>query len=457
MNEVKTSAVQELIARSKAAQKKFEFATQEQADAAARAICKLTYDNAEMLGNRAATETRMGNAADKVTKCRNKSALIWNSIKDKKTVGVINDLKEIRMLEIAKPMGVVASIVPSTNPVVTPMCNAAFALKTRNSIIFAPHPRAIECTKMLVEMYRGELAKLGLPEDLVLTLEHVAIEDSAELMSSADVVVATGGMGMVKSAYSSGKPAFGVGAGNVQCIVDDDVDLAEAAAKIVTGRTFDNGLICLCEQTAFVPASKYDAFIAEVEKIGGYYVSGDAELAKLREGIFPNGGPINRDIVGQSAVKIAEILGLDVPADTRVILTKGGALGADDVLCREKMCPVLNVIPYDTFENGVAGMVTNLENEGKGHSIAVHSNNPAHVEYAAIRCSVSRVVVNQPSGTTGGGSPTNGFTPTTTLGCGSWGNNSFSGNFNYVHLMNTTRVGYPLDESYLPNFEDAWK
>lgn len=456
MNDVKNGVVLSLIARSKAAQKKFAFATQAQADAAARAICKITYDNAEMLGNKAAVETRMGNAEDKVTKCRNKSALIWNNIKDKKTVGIINELKEIRMLEIAKPMGVVASIVPSTNPVVTPMCNAAFALKTRNSIIFAPHPRAIECTKLLVKMYRDALAELGLPEDLVLTLEYVSVEDSGLLMSESDVIVATGGMGMVKAAYSSGKPAFGVGAGNVQCIVDEDVDLADAAAKIVAGRIFDYGLICLGEQTVFVPASRYNAFIAEMEKNGAHYISDEKELEKLREGIFPGAGAINRDVVGQSAEKIAEILGLTVPTGTRVLLAKGRALGAGDVLSREKMCPVLTVMPYDTFEEGVAGMVTNLEHEGKGHSIAVHSNTPAHVEYAATQCSVSRVIVNQPSGTTGGGSPTNGFTPTTTLGCGSWGNNSFSGNFNYVHLMNITRVGYPLNESYLPDFSMAW-
>ena len=455
-NTENTLTVAELIARSKAAQKQIEFMTQEQADAAARAICKVTYDNAEMLGTMAAEETRMGNLNDKITKCRNKSALIWESMKGKKSVGVITRLDDIRMLEIAKPMGVVASIVPSTNPVVTPMSNSAAALKTRNAIIFAPHPRAVKCTKLLVEMYRGELKKLGLPEDLIQGLQVVSIQASGELMSGADVVVATGGMDMVRAAYSSGKPAYGVGAGNVQCIVDDDADMDEAAAKIVAGRTFDNGLICLGEQCAFIPASKFDQFIAAIEKQGGFYVSGAEALEKLSDGIFPNGGPINRDIVGQSAEKVAQILGLTVPAGTKVIVAKGRALGAGDDLCREKMCPVLTVMPYDTFEEGVAMMAANLENEGKGHSIAVHSNNPQHVEYAGIRCSVSRVVVNQPSGTTGGGSPTNGFIPTTTLGCGSWGNNSFSGNFNYTHLMNITRVGYPLEKSYLPDFAQAW-
>jgi succinate-semialdehyde dehydrogenase len=453
----KITTVKELVERSKAAQEKFAFATQEQADAAAHAICKVVYDNSIKLGTMAAEETRMGSIEDKITKCHMKSSLIWHSIKDKKTVGVIARLEDKRMMEIAKPMGVVASIVPSTNPVVTPMSNSAFALKTRNSVIFAPHPRAVECTKLLVEMFRAELAKLGLPEDLVLGLEQVSVEDSAELMSSADVIVATGGMGMVKAAYSSGKPAYGVGAGNVQCIVDNDADLADAAEKILIGRSFDNGLICLGEQTAFVPEAKFEAFIEELKKKGGYYIADEALTEKVREVIFPDGGMINRDVVGQNAVQIAAQIGLDVPSGTRVIVVKARALGHSDVLCREKMCPVLTVYPYSNFEDGVAMMVENLECEGKGHSIAVHSNTPEHVEYAAIQCSVSRVVVNQSAGTTGGGSPTNGFVPTTTLGCGSWGNNSFSGNFNYTHLMNITRVGYPYEESYLPDPELAWQ
>lgn len=449
--------VEELVVRSKAAQKQFEFATQEQADAAAKAICKVVYDHQQELGKLAAEETRMGKVEDKIAKCRNKSSQIWTSIKDRKSVGVINRLEDKRMLEIAKPMGVVASIVPSTNPVVTPMSNAAFALKCRNSVIFAPHPRAVKCTKLLVELFRAELAKLGLPEDLVLGLEHVSNEDSALLMSSADVVVATGGMGMVKAAYSSGKPAFGVGQGNVQTIVDRDADLGEAAEKIIIGRSFDNGLICLGEQTAFIPEEKYDAFVEEFRKHGGYYIDDDATADQLRECIFPHGGDISRDVVGLTAEQVAKLVGLEVPAGTRVLATKAKAIAQGDVLCREKLCPVLALMPYGAFEEGVAMMVQNLEYEGKGHSIGIHSNTPEHVEYAATQCSVSRVVVNQPSGTTGGGSPTNGFTPTTTLGCGSWGNNSFSGNFDMVHLMNITRVGYPLDQSWLTDPELAWQ
>ena len=449
-------SVAELVERSRTAQKSFEFATQEQADAAARAVCKVVYDNDVLLAELAVEESRMGNVPDKIAKCRNKSSLIWQSIKDAKTVGVIERHDDTRILEVAKPMGVVAAVIPSTNPIVTPMCNAAFALKTRNSVIFAPHPRGLRCSMLVAKLFQDELEKLGLPRDLVLSLEHVSLEDSGALMSAADITVATGGPGMVKAAYSSGKPSLGVGQGNVQCIVDADADMAEAAAKIVAGRSFDNGLICLGEQTAFVPAARYDEFVAGLVAAGAHYVDGPAQVAALREGLFPAGGPISRDVVGLSAPEVGAKLGLAVPAGARAIAVKVDAIGRAEDLCREKLCPVMAVHTYDTFEEGVACMVENLEFEGKGHSIAVHTNTPEHAEYAAIQCSVSRVVVNQPAGTTGGGSPLNGFTPTTTLGCGSWGNNSFSGNFSHTHLMNITRVSYPLDESYLPDPAEAW-
>ena len=448
--------VDELVARSRAAQKEIEFMTQEQADAAARAILKVVYDNAEELGPQAAVESRMGKKADKIAKCRNKSSLIWQFLKDKKSVGVIARDDEHHMYEVAKPMGVVAAVIPSTNPVVTPMCNAAYALKTRNSVIFSPHPRCIEITKKCVKLFQDELEKLGLPRDLVLGLEHVSLEDSAALMAAADIVVATGGPAMVKAAYSSGKPSLGVGQGNVQCIIDEDVDMSDAVEKVIVGRGFDNGLICLGEQTVFVPASKYDEFAKQASEHGAFYIDDPETVAKLREGLFPGNGPLSREVVGLTAHEVGEKLGIDVPEDARIIFVKVDAIGANEQLCREKLCPVCAVHTYEGWEQGVAYMVENLEFEGKGHSICVHSNDPEHVEYAAIQCSVSRCVVNQPAGTTGGGSPTNWFGPTTTLGCGSWGNNSFSGNFSYTHLMNITRVGYPLDESYMPDPSKVW-
>ncbi len=452
----KVQSVIDIVNIAKKAQEQFAFATQEQADAAAHAVLRVVYDNQVELGTMAFEETRMGDLNDKIAKCKNKSSQIWHSIKNEKTVGVINRIEEKKILEIAKPMGVVASIVPSTNPVVTPMSNAAFALKTRNAVVFAPHPRAVKLTNHIVNLFQAELEKLGLPKDLVQTVDVVSLDATTTLMSECDVIVATGGMGMVKSAYSSGKPAYGVGAGNVQVIVDTDADIADAAKKILQGRRFDNGLICLGEQTIFVQEEQMDEFIAEFTKVGGHYITDAADVEKLREGMFPEQGPISRDIVGQNAMKVAELSGLEVPEGTLVIAATASGLGHADVLCREKMCPVLNIMTYKTFEEGVAMMVENLEAEGKGHSVGIHSKNDAHIEYVGIQCCVSRCIVNQPTGTTGGGSPTNGFTPTTTLGCGSWGNNSFSGNLNYDHLMNITRVGYLKETSYLPDPAKAW-
>ncbi len=457
MSEDQVVSVKEIVARGKKAQEKFAFATQEQADAAAHAVLKVVYDNQVELGTMAFEETRMGDLNDKIAKCKNKSSQIWHSIKNEKSVGIINRDEEKKIIEIAKPMGVVASIVPSTNPVVTPMSNAAFSLKTRNAVVFAPHPRAVKLTAHLVTLFRAELAKLGLPEDLVQAVSEVSLETTTSLMAEADVIVATGGMGMVKSAYSSGKPAYGVGAGNVQVIVDTDADLADAAKKILQGRRFDNGLICLGEQTIFVQEEQMAQFIDEFNKVGGYYVTDATEVEKLREGVFPGQGPISRDIVGQNAMKVAELSGIEVPEGTLVIAATASGLGHADVLCREKMCPVLNIMSYKTFEEGVAMMVENLAAEGIGHSVGVHSNNDEHIEYVGTQCCVSRCIVNQPTGTTGGGSPTNGFVPTTTLGCGSWGNNSFSGNLNYTHLMNITRIGYLKSESYLPDPALAWE
>lgn len=453
------STVEDLIERSKKAQQKFEFATQEQVDAAAKAICKAVYDNAEMLGKLAVEDSRMGKVEDKVSKCIAKSSLIWKDMKGKKTVGIIGKDEEKHLYKVAKPMGVVASIIPSTNPVVTPMSNAAFAVKTRNSIIFAPHPRGIKCCHAVVTLFREALKKLGFPEDLVLEVDEVSMENSNKLMQLADVIVATGGMGMVKAAYSSGKPAYGVGQGNVQCIVDTDVDIKKVAANIVLGRGFDYGLICLGEQTAYIPVSIFDEFLKEFKAAGAYYVDDPEKVDIVRRGLFPEvGGPISRKVVGLSPAQIGKIIGLEgVPESAHVLAVHGTKPGCEDDLNREKMCPVINIIPYEgSFEDAVNMALINLDYEGKGHSVVVHSNTPAHVEYAALHCPVSRLVVNQPCGTTGGGSPTNGFTPTTTLGCGSWGNNSFSGNFTFKLLMNITRVGYPLEQSYLPDPAKAW-
>lgn len=447
--------IKELVQRSGNAQEKYAHATQEEADKAARAICKVVNDNAEYLAELAVKETGMGVYEDKITKCRTKSRLIWNNLKDKKSVGVLQYLADRKIAEVAKPMGVVCCIAPCTNPVVTPMSNCAFALKCRNSVIIAPHPRAKECTKVLTEMFRNELSKLGLPEDLILTVEEPSLQRSTLLMQAVDVIIATGGMGMVRSAYSSGRPAYGVGAGNVQCIIDKGVDYLRAAEDIILGRTFDNGIICLAEQSVIIPAEDRDKIIEALETKGAFLIN-RKQTARLREVLFPEGGAINKKVVGQSVEYIARLAEIRIPAGTKALLAEAEGAGKRDVLSREKMCPVLALYESGTFEEAVGIALQNLLGEGKGHSTVVHSQNEEHIGYAQEMLPVSRLIINQPSGTSGGGSWYNGYTPTTTLGCGTWGNNSISDNFNYTHLMNITRVGYKDENAAIPSDDEIW-
>ncbi|WP_032122345.1 aldehyde dehydrogenase family protein [Clostridium amazonitimonense] len=447
--------IDELIKRAKEAQGKFEEFSQEEVDKVVKAIAQVVYTRAEELAKMAIEETGMGVYDDKVLKNKGKSKLIWNNLKGKKSVGVIDEDREKSLIMVAKPMGVVAAVTPCTNPIVTPMCNAMFALKGRNAIVIAPHPRAKKCAKYIVELFNENISKLGAPENLIQVIEEPSIELTSELMKSVDVVVATGGMGMVKSAYSSGKPAYGVGAGNVQCIIDREVDIKEVVPKIITGRTFDNGIICSGEQSVIVPKEKYTEIIEEFKANGTYYVEDEETVEKFAKVIFPEGS-INGKIVGQSIQFIAELAEVKVPKDTKVIMLKARGKGHKDILCKEKMCPVMVAFEYEDFEEAVDIAQSNLNVEGRGHSCAIHSNNKEHITYAGNKLTISRLVVNQPSSTSAGGSLYNGFAPTTTLGCGSWGNNSISENLDYKHLINLSRIGFYNSEAKVPKDEEIW-
>jgi succinate-semialdehyde dehydrogenase len=447
--------IDSMIEKSRIAQKQFESFTQEQVDAIVREIGKVVYDNAEELAKMAVEETGMGVYDHKVAKNKGKSKTIWNSLRDKKSVGIINRDAETGIVEVAKPMGVVGAVTPTTNPIVTPMCNAMFALKGRNSIVVAPHPRAKKCSGETVKRINEALKKHNAPENLIQIIEEPSIEKTNLLMNATDVVVATGGMGMVKAAYSSGKPAYGVGAGNVQVVVDRGVDFDDAAKKIIAGRTFDNGIICSGEQTVIAHEEDYDAVMKAFEDNGAFYISDAETKEKFRNILFVD-GHISRDVVGQTPQKLAEMVGIEIPAETKVILIEADGIGEEDVLCKEKMCPVMATFRYKTFEEGVKIAQTNLNLEGAGHSAAVHSNDNAHIDYAGEHLTVSRLVVNQPSSTTAGGSFFNGFAPTTTLGCGSWGNNSISENFTYKHMMNISRIGHYMADRVVPTDEELW-
>lgn len=428
---------------------------QEEVDQLVKIATKTIFDNAEMLARLSVDETEMGVYEDKVSKIRSKSKGVYYNLRDKKSMGILHIDETTHMIEIAKPMGVVAGITPMTNPVVTPMSKIAFALKTKNAIIIAPHPKSKKCSSLAVELILDALKPYGVPENLIQCIQEPSIDKTKELMAAADVVVATGGMPMVKSAYSSGKPSYGVGAGNVQVLLDRNIDYDEAAQKVVTGRAFDNGIICTGEQSfIYHEADKEEVFRA-FERAHAYIVKDD-ERQKLVDVIFPE-GKMCRECVGRSAMEIAAKAGLAVPEGTKVLVVEAKAYGKEEMIAKEKMFPVMGAFAYkNSFEEAIKIAEANLDYEGSGHSASVHSKNEGNIIMAGSMLKVSRVVVNAISATTAGGNIQNGLAVTNTLGCGSWGNNSISENFTYKHLLNITRIAPLAHNIHVPTDEEIW-
>jgi succinate-semialdehyde dehydrogenase len=448
--------IDELIRKARAAQAVYETFAQDKVDAIVRGIAKYVYDNAEPLARMAVDETGIGLYEDKILKNKGKARVIWNNLKDKKSRGVIGEDPETNLVLVAKPMGVVGAVTPVTNPIVTPMCNGMFALKAGNAVIFAPHPKAQKCTEHLTREFMKVVKAQGGPDNLVQVVVDGSVEKTQQLMKAVDVVVATGGAAMVKSAYSSGKPSFGVGAGNVPVIIDRGVNIKDAVEKIVTGASFDNGIICSHEQFVLAPEESYAETLGLFGATGKVWFTDDpAQVQKLRDTVFPN-GQLNKDVVGKSPREVGAMAGIDVPVSARLILLPAKGAGRDDVLAKEKLCPVIAILPYKSFAEAVAKAKANLLVEGAGHSAALHSNDEQHIRSAGVELPISRLVVNQASSLTAGGSLTNGFAPTTTLGCGSWGGNSISENLDYKHLMNVSRIGKVIAGKKVPTDDEIW-
>lgn len=457
MDEAVKAYLDGLVAKARIAQKEFEKLPQEDVDKAVRAIGKAVYDNAVLLAHMAVDETRMGNYTDKIGKCMGKSKSVWWRMRDKKSRGIIKRIPELGIIEVAKPIGVVGCVAPTTNPVINVMQNAMCALKCGNAMIVSPHPRAKGVSTKTVELINEALDKLGMPKNLIQAIPNPSMELSAGLMASVDLCICTGGPSLVKAAYSSGKPAIGVGQGNVQVLVDRDVDLDAAAKMIIKGRTFDNGVLCTCEQNVICPKDKKEEMIKALEANGAYFVRDLDEVASIRDTAFPGGGHVSKEYPGASIPKIAKLAGLkDVPEGTRVLVCPTRGIGKDEPLAKEKLFPVLAFFEYDKWEDAINIAKTNLEMEGIGHSVVIHSNNQEHIEEVAKYVHVSRFAVNQTGGTNLGGALDNGLNPTTTLGCGTWGNNSISENFTYYHLMNLTRISYRVPDMYIPTDEEIW-
>ena len=447
--------VKEMIAKARKAQAIYQdHFDQDDVDQVIKLAARAIFDNAEELAKMAVEETQMGVYEDKVAKNRNKSKGVWNNLKGKKSMGILGIDELTGLIEIAKPIGVVAGIVPMTNPIVTPMSKIIFALKTKNAIIISPHPKAKKCSTAAVKAIIKAIEPMEVPDGMVQVIEEPTLEMTQELMRECDTVVATGGMPMVKSAYSSGKPSFGVGAGNVQVILDRNIDYDLAAGKVVTGRSFDNGIICSGEQCAIYPREHREEVLAAFARNGAYVVT-ENEREQVVKTIFIDGA-MNRDLIGQSAKVIAKAAGITVPESTKVLLIEAKGIGKDDIICKEKMFPVLTAIPYGYFDEALEIAETNLTLEGNGHTAGIHSNNQANIIKAGTDLSVSRLIVNAICATTAGGSIQNGLAVTNTLGCGSWGNNSISENFTYKHLLNITRIAPLSARIHVPTDEEIW-
>jgi succinate-semialdehyde dehydrogenase len=452
-------SIEEIIGKmvhdARRAQEVFETFAQEEVDKIVRAAGKAVYDNGEMLARMAVDETGIGNYEDKIQKNKGKAKATWYRLKNVKSRGILRRIEDQCLVEIAKPLGVVGAILPVTNPTLTPVHNVMIALKGGNAIIMCPHPHAKNVSGKTVEVMIEAVKKAGAPENLVQIVEQPSIEASAAVMKLVDVCIATGGPGMVKATYSSGRPAFGVGAGNVQTLIDKDANIPDAVAKIVRSRTYDNGILCTCEQFMFCPREYLSKIVDELKNNGTVYFDKAEDVDRLRAAAFPNGS-INKTLVGSKPVTIAKAAGITVPEETKLLAVAVTKCGDKELLSKEKMFPLICLYAYDTWEEAVNGVEANLKQEGRGHSCVIHSFSQKNIEYAAEHISVSRFAVNQIGSSALGGAFYNSLNPTATLGCGSWGNNSISENLWYHHLINITRIAYEIPGAKIPSDEEIW-
>ncbi|MBE6727153.1 MAG: bifunctional acetaldehyde-CoA/alcohol dehydrogenase [Ruminococcaceae bacterium] len=430
------------INRVRAAQKKFAGYTQQQVDAIFLAAASAANKARITLAKQAVEETGMGVVEDKVIKNHYASEYIYNAYKNTKTCGVIEEDKAYGMKKIAEPIGVIAAVIPTTNPTSTAIFKTLLALKTRNGIIISPHPRAKNSTIAAAKLVLEAAVKAGAPEDIIAWIDVPSLDMTNMVMKEADIILATGGPGMVKAAYSSGKPALGVGAGNTPAIIDDTADILLAVNSIIHSKTFDNGMICASEQSVIVIESVYDAVKAEFAARGCYFLN-EEETEKVRKTIIINGA-LNAKIVGQKAATIASLAGVKVPEGTKILIGEVESVELSEEFAHEKLSPVLAMYKAKNFEDALQKAEHLVADGGYGHTSSVYLNELTETEKLsefAARMKTCRILVNTPSSQGGIGDLYNfKLAPSLTLGCGSWGGNSVSENVGVKHLLNIKTV-----------------
>jgi len=438
-------AVEAMIARARAAQQIVESYNQEQVDQLITAMVWAVArpGTAEEIAKFAIEETQLGDYAGKLGKMAGKCRAALADIINDRSVGVIEEDTERNIIKIAKPIGVVGALTPTTHPEAAPVVKAITALKGRNAIVIAPHPRAKQTCQLVCEKMRDALEKLGAPRDLIINIAEPSLEGTGELMKQCDVVLATGGAPMVKAAYSSGTPAFGVGAGNAVITVDESADLDYTAEKILMSKTFDLATSCSSDNSVIAFNGIKHQLLEKLIAVGGYLAS-EQEYQKFRDALWID-GHLNPDIIAQSAQRIGEIAGVDIPADKTFIIVPETGYGADYPFSGEKLSVVMAFYTVDSL--GEAVELTNRiqEYSGYGHSCGLYTQNEENILKFSLNTKTSRVMINQPQANSNSGAPWNGMPQTFSLGCGTWGGNITTDNITWRNLVNITWVSKLLD------------
>lgn len=434
-----------LARKAKAAQQELAKFNCEQIDGIIRNMVKIAEENAVSLAQLAVEETGFGKVEDKIFKNRFASTHLYEFIRSMKTVGVIKEDKVNKVMEIAEPVGVLMGIVPSTNPTSTAIYKAIIAIKARNGIVFSPHPSALKCTLRAAELMHEAAVAAGAPKGIIGCIAKPSLTATNELMKCDEVamIIATGGSAMVKAAYSAGKPALGVGPGNVPAYIEKSADIAKAVRNIIVSKTFDNGTICASEQAVIVEACIRERVIDEFKRQGGYFMTPEETEAVGRK-LFVRGHAMNAKLVGRSAEVIAKSAGFSIPSGTKVLLGEQQGVGEGYPLSYEKLTSVLGFYTANDWQEACELCIKLLNNGGVGHSLSLHTENEEVVMKFAEK-PVFRILVNTPS-THGGVGASTGLAPSFTLGCGTWGGSATSDNVTPLHLINIKRVAYGIKE-----------